>query len=128
MPPLSYDRCNAGEACGLGTSCLSVSFTTATGSAMLCSRACTRDEECPGLYARCVQPLGSGSDAARCLRGCAGDDECRVGTRCVSVATASGVTPACVPDTGLRRCADDGACAPFAQRCVRGDAGVSVCQ
>ncbi len=128
VPPLSYDRCNAGEACGLGTTCLAVPVATGAPSAMLCTRACVLDDDCPGLHARCVQALGAAASDARCLRACATNDECRVGTRCVSVTTSSGTAPACVPDTGDRTCTDDGACAPLAQRCVARDGGVSICQ
>ena len=127
-PRLSYDRCAASDECGLGTRCLSVALSTTGAAASLCSLQCQSDLDCPGWSARCVPEAATDGDArGRCLRRCERDDDCRLGTRCLSVMTAAGLSPLCLPDLGARPCAAAGDCAPFAQRCASVDGGPPRC-
>lgn len=130
-PPLSYARCAAEGACGIGTSCQPVSLTTTGAAASLCTAPCVRDEECPGWSARCVPASDGQRVAPRCFHGCELDGDCRAGTVCLPFARdagAAGDVPGavgvCVPDFGPRPCVRDDDCAPFALRCLVEDAGV----
>lgn len=127
-PRLSYDRCAAGDVCGLGTQCLSVALSTTGAAATLCSLRCQADLDCPGWSARCVSEASTDGDArGRCLRRCEVATDCRTGTRCASLMTPGGVSSVCVPDLGDRPCASAGDCAPFAMRCAAADGGAPRC-
>lgn len=130
VPPLSYARCAAAGACGIGTRCEAVSLTTTGDTASLCTAGCVRDEECPGWSARCVPASDADGGAARCFHGCDATDDCRAGTVCLPLSRTAddggaGSVGVCVPDFGPRPCARDSDCAPFAMRCLGEDGGVS---
>ncbi len=127
-PHLSYDRCQPGDLCGLGTTCLTAPWSVVVPAATVCTAPCAVDRDCPGLTARCTlgtTPLPDGGTApvSRCLRHCLDDDDCRPGTRCriLSPVSSEGEPQRlCVPDNGPRACTTDDDCAPFVGRCNDG--------
>lgn len=119
----SYDRCVGGDVCGLATRCQPVPFVTASGSASLCTAACTNDTECPGFSARCIAPPDADAGAS-CYHECLGDGDCREGSACHAVLRRDERLRVCVPFTGARRCRVNADCAPFDDLCVVTDGGV----
>lgn len=120
----SYDRCAAGDTCGLGTSCEPAALqTTDAGVARFCTHGCAVDGDCPGFAARCVV-TGDGG-VGQCFRECARDLDCRAGSTCHGWRLAGVRTGLCVPHTGVRRCNAAGECAPYDDVCDGSDAGAS---
>ncbi|MBL8601475.1 MAG: hypothetical protein JNK72_06080 [Myxococcales bacterium] len=118
--PKSYDRCNPGDLCGLGTACLRAPFTAGPRPLTLCTYSCQSDTDCPGFSARCVLGDDGSGPVTRCVRSCDDDDDCRAGTRCRRVSTAQGVASYCVPEEGDRACTQTADCAPFLASCESG--------
>lgn len=120
---LSYERCNPGDGCGIGTACIETRLTTSGARAWQCTTTCTNDTPCPGATSRCIATSSAPGAVAQCARTCTSDTDCRTATRCRAVNTLSGTRSVCVPDTGPRPCTADGDCVPFRALCDRADGG-----
>lgn len=137
VTPLSYARCGAEGACGIGTRCEPVSLSTTGAAATLCTAPCVSDLECPGVFARCV-PASDGQRAApRCFQGCESTADCRAGTVCRPLRRSvigdaavadGGAVGVCAPDFGPRGCTRDEDCAPFDLRCAVEDGGAPTAE